>query len=414
VARRVSHLVILSLLLVLTLGPSLLNHPVSRARVSDLLGSPPVAQAAEQPVPPAPIAAQVAPAAITPTTTPPPLRPATQWLQAFKPTSLLASEQLGAAALAQMPQWTTFRLTGSQVNGRLPVEYPGDGATRLPQRGWVSQADLGPSGPPTVEYLLAAGGTPGPTGVQVPRRLIQAWPQGISAQYAVLLDDASGEILWGRNPYGEVPPASLTKIITSLVALDRTRLADRVNIQVDSRGMWDSTVMGLTPGENLSMETLLYGLMLSSGNDAGIAIAQYIAGSESGFAGLMNAKAAELGLVNSHFVNPHGLDAPGHYSSPFDLVAFARNGMRNPTFSRIVGTRRIDLEGYPIVNLNGLPALYPKADGVKTGFTDGAGRAVVGSAVDNGHRIYVALIRSGNPIPEAAALLEWTFKNFAW
>src|SRR5437868_5593822 len=147
----------------------------------------------------------------------------------------------------------------------------------------------------------------------------QAWPQGISAQYAVLVDGDSGEILWGRNAHGEVAPASLTKIITALVALDRVRLTDQVTVQVDSRTMWDSTVMGLTPGETVSMETLLFGLMLPSGNDAAIAIAQYVAGSEPAFVDLMNAKAAELGLVDSHFVNSHGLDADGHYSSPFDL-----------------------------------------------------------------------------------------------
>jgi D-alanyl-D-alanine carboxypeptidase len=287
--------------------------------------------------------------------------------------------------------------------------------SRLPLRGWVEATEVGPSGRPNPEYELAWGGNVSPTsGVPVPRRTVQAWPQGISAQLAVLVDGESGEILWGRNAHGEVAPASLTKVVTSLVALDRTRLTDRVRVQVDSRTMWESTVMGLTPGENVSMETLLFGLMLPSGNDAAIAIAQQVAGSESAFAELMNAKAAELGLTNSHFVNPHGLDADGHYSSPFDLCIFARAGMQNPTFARLAATRRYDGEGYTLYNLNRLLATYPKADGVKVGYTDAAGRAIVASATQDGHRVFATLIRSYNPVPEAQALLEWAFKGFAW
>jgi D-alanyl-D-alanine carboxypeptidase len=308
-----------------------------------------------------------------------------------------------------------LRQVGSAVGTRLPVESPGDGAKQLPARGWIDSGDVGPSGPPKTDYELAFGGNVSPTsGVMVPRRIVQTWPQGISAQFAALVDGDSGEILWGRDAHGQVAPASLTKIITTLVALDRTHLTDRVPIQVDSRTMWDSTVMGLTPGENLSVETLLYGMMLPSGNDAAIAIAQHVAGSESGFAELMNAKAAELGLVDSHFVNPHGLDAAGHYSSPYDLDSFARLGMSNPVFARLAGARHYDGEGYSMNNLNRLLGLYPKADGVKVGYTDNAGRAIVASATQDGHRLFVALLRSYNPTPEAQALLEWGFKGFVW
>jgi D-alanyl-D-alanine carboxypeptidase len=189
-----------------------------------------------------------------------------------------------------------------------------------------------------------------------------------------------------------------------------------VTVQIDSRSPMfaESTLMGLTAGQTLSMETLLYGLMLPSGNDAAVAIAQYVAGSEPPFVDLMNAKAAQLGLPDSHFVNPHGLDADGHYSSPYDLTMFARAGMRDPFFQHLAGARQYVAEGYTLYNLNRLLAIYPKADGIKVGYTDAAGRAIVASATQDGHRVYVALLRSGNPVPEAQALLEWAFRGFAW
>jgi hypothetical protein len=429
--RRFSHFLVLGLLAVL---PVLAGFTSARIHASRALAAEQVApsqvapgqvaqaQVAQAPVAQAPpaakppgseSAAEVQTASAVPSSTT--VLPTIQWVQAFRPTVLWSSERADAASLGEMPQWTYFRQTGPHVNGRMPVEYPGDGADKLPQQGWVSGGDLGIAGAPNPEYTLASGGYRSPaTGVMVPRRTVQAWPQGISAQYAAIVDGGSGEVLWGRNARGRVAPASLTKIATSLVALDRSQLMDRVNVRVDSRVMYESTVMGLVPGDNVSMETLLFGLMLPSGNDAAIAIAQHVAGSERAFAALMNAKATELGLVDTHFVNPHGLDAEGHYSSPYDLATLARVGMRNPTFSRLASTQRYEAEGYILHNLNRLLGSYPKADGVKVGYTDAAGRAIVASATQDGRRVYVTLIRSFNPTAEAQALLEWTFRSFAW
>jgi hypothetical protein len=346
---------------------------------------------------------------------PPTPRPGVTWVQAFKPTVLWGSDQSAAASLGSLPQWTNFRLIGPTDGKRLQVEYPGDGVASLPMRGWVDAVDVGPSGRPNPDWELAKGGDVNPlTGIAAPRRVVQAWPQGISAQFAALVDGESGELLWGRNANGQVAPASLTKVITSLVALDRAKLSDRVTVDVDSRLMWESTVMGLTPGENLSMETLLFGLMLPSGNDAALAIARAVAGSDAAFVDLMNTKAKELELSNSHFANPHGLDADGHYSSPYDLAIFARDGMRDPTFLRLASSRQYTGEGYNLHNLNRLLDLYPKADGVKVGYTDAAGRAIVASATQDGHRVYAVLLRSNGPVPEAQSLLEWAFNGFAW
>jgi hypothetical protein len=427
--RRYIHLLVLGLLAGLVWLTGFGRLPTARVQANALAATeppeaavaqvqppalPPVAQPEAAPQPTAQRAASSASSAQA-ARVPPQARTGTSWMQSFKPTTLWASERSDAANQASLPQWTPFRRLGEPTNGRLPVEYPGDGESQLPLRGWVNNADVGPTGRPDPENQLNAGGYVSPTsGVPVPRRTTASWPQGISAPYAVVVDGASGEILWGRNAHARVAPASLTKIVTSLVALDRVKLTDQVTVRFDTSRMWESTTMGLTPGETVSMETLLFGLMLNSGNDAALALANYVAGSEPAFAELMNAKARELGLEDSHFVNPHGLDADDHYSSPFDLCSFSRVGMRDQTFYRLASSRTYEAEGYQLHNLNRLLGLYPKADGVKVGFTDNAGRAMVGSATQDGRRLFVALIRSQNPAPEAQALLEWAFKGYVW
>src|SRR5205823_10614565 len=188
------------------------------------------------------------------------------------------------------------------------------------------------------------------------------------AQFAVVVDGSSGQVLFGRDPRGQVAPASLTKIVTAQLALDRTAsLDEQVTVDVDSRVMYDSTIMGLTPGMTVSMRALLYGLMLPSGNDAALAIARHVAGSESAFVQLMNQRVAELGLHDSHFMNPHGLDADGHYSSAYDMVMLARRGMQNPNFAAFAAAKSWDGEGFSLRNLNKMLWLYPGADGVKVG-----------------------------------------------
>ena len=165
-------------------------------------------------------------------------------------------------------------------------------------------------------------------------------PPRITADMAVVIDERSGAILYGRDEHREVAPASLTKIVTAMVALEMGNPSARVTVDVDSRVMWDSTVMGLRPGEEVSLEDLLYGLMLPSGNDAAIAIARHVArGNEGLFADLMNAKVHQLGLRHSHFVNPHGLDADRHYSSAYDMAMLARQGMRHPLFRQLAAAK---------------------------------------------------------------------------
>lgn len=250
-----------------------------------------------------------------------------------------------------------------------------------------------------------------------PRKVRDTLPGGVSADYAVVVDAESGQVLWARDAYTPVAPASLTKIVTALVTLDHARLSDQVRVRVDSRLMTDSTVMGIFPGEELTVEDLLYGLMLPSGNDAALALAEHVAGTREAFSQLMNAKARNLGLTSSTFVNPHGLDAPGHLSSAYDLAMLARAGFRDPAFQALSAARVYETprgKGYELYNLNALLWRYPGADGVKIGYTDDAGRSIVGSATRDGHRVIVAMTRSADHYADAATLLNWAFSAHEW
>ncbi|MDP8925296.1 MAG: D-alanyl-D-alanine carboxypeptidase, partial [Chloroflexota bacterium] len=276
-------------------------------------------------------------------------------------------------------------------------------------------ADFGPAGPPKPLFELATGGGVNPmTGKPIPERVGSGWPRVPSAEAAVVVDGESGAILYGKNAHERIAPASLTKILTAIVAIEHGRPQDRVTVDVDSSTMYDSTVMGLAPGEVLSLETLLFGLMLPSGNDAALAIARHVGGSESRFMEMMNERVRTLGLQDSQFRNPHGLDEDGHYSTPYDLAMMARHGMQDSLFYHLSATKTWQGEGYTLNNLNRLLGQYPGADGVKVGFTDNAGRCLVASATRNGRRVFVTVLRSFDPAGDSRMLLDYAFQNFKW
>jgi len=228
----------------------------------------------------------------------------------------------------------------------------------------------------------------------------------------------SGALLYGLDPHRQLAPASLTKIFTALVAL---RFGDprwQVDVQFDPAQLSDSTLMGIHPGETYTLEDLLYGLLLPSGNDAALAIGNAIGGSDDHFVAMMNEEVTALGLHDSHFVNPHGLDAPDHYSSAYDMAMAARYGMTHyPEFRQLVSARTWTVHGtrtFPVDNLNRFLWSYPGADGVKVGYTDAAGHTIVASASRNGHRVYVVLMNCGDIVSDAVPLFNWVFANFSW
>jgi hypothetical protein len=343
-------------------------------------------------------------------------QPARRWVQNFRPTPLFAGPEPNAANLGQAAQFSTYEVVEAPEAGRAKLFDAGRGVGRLPGHVWANLQDFGPSGPPQPFYELAGvAPTIDPTTQRpVPARVGGGWPRIPTAEMAVILDGESGGVLYGKNAHTRVAPASLTKIMTAIIGIEHAKPLDRVRVDVDARTMWESTVMGLTPGEVVSLETLLYGLMLPSGNDAALAIGRHVAGSDARFVEMMNEKARALGLVDTQFRNPHGLDADGHYSSPYDLAMMSRHGMQDPLFQNLSATQHRESEGYNLWNLNKLLGQYPGADGVKVGFTDNAGRCIVASATRNGHRVFVALIRSHDPVGESRMLLDYAFQNFRW
>jgi hypothetical protein len=340
------------------------------------------------------------------------------WVQNFKATDLFDGPDLQAASLGSAPQFSTFELVEQIEGGRSRLFDPGRGEGRLPGFVWANLNDFGPSGAPKYQYELAKGGDLNEaTGKRAPERAASHWPAQPNGESVVVVDGESGAVLYAKNAHARLAQASTTKIMTALVAIERGRLEDRVTVDVDSGRLYlttESTVMGLMPGQTVTLETLLYGLMLSSGNDAAIAIAKHIAGSEARFVEMMNEKARSLGLRDTEFKNPHGLDAVGHYSSAYDLAMMSRFGMQNPTFYSLSMTRHWNADGFDLWNLNKFLASYPGADGVKPGFTDDAGRCLVGSAVRDNHRVFVTVLRSADPTFDASALFDYTFESFRW
>ena len=239
----------------------------------------------------------------------------------------------------------------------------------------------------------------------------------IYAASAILLEATTGTILYAHNEHVRRAPASTTKIMTALIALNRGNL--RSLVTVGHRASWTpGSSAGLRAGDRLSLSELLQGLMLVSGNDASVAVAEHIAGSESGFVALMNRQAKEFGALNTNFRNPHGLSALGHYTTAFDLALITRYALQFPQFARLVRTRQEELEWAegerrdPIANTNRLLWSFAGADGVKTGTTSDAGHCLVASATRDGRQLIAVVLRSGDRWGDAAALLDYGFEAF--
>ncbi len=233
----------------------------------------------------------------------------------------------------------------------------------------------------------------------------------ISAQRAYVLDVVSGRTLYEKNASQRSLIASTTKIMTALIVCEQCNVLDRMRIPEEAVGIEGSS-MYLQEGEVLSLQELLYGLMLSSGNDAAVALAIYCGGTVEGFAELMNDKARILGLTETHFENPNGLDAPGHYSTAKDLAKLAAYAMENPIFEKTVSAKNLRVGQRYLTNHNKLLWRVEGADGVKTGFTKAAGRILVSSAKRDGRRIIAVTINAPDDWNDHALLLEDGFSRY--
>jgi D-alanyl-D-alanine carboxypeptidase (penicillin-binding protein 5/6) len=241
---------------------------------------------------------------------------------------------------------------------------------------------------------------------------------GVSAQAAILVDIESGRILFEKNSDQPLRIASITKIMTAIVAIENGVLSDKVVTSKNAYRVEGSSIY-LRLGEKLSLEDMLYGLMLRSGNDAAVAIAEHIGGSLDGFIYLMNQKAEELGMTQSVFNNPHGLDDhEEHYSSARDMAVLTAYAMKNETFATIVGTKRktapLEGEKWDRIwhNKNRMLTKYPYADGVKTGFTKRAKRTLVSSATKDGHSLVAVTLNAPDDWNDHIHMFEYGFNEF--
>lgn len=238
-----------------------------------------------------------------------------------------------------------------------------------------------------------------------------------NAKAACVLDEETGRVLFESNMHARLPMASTTKVMTALLAIERGELDDRVTCSENAFGV-SGTSIYLQQGETLTLEEMLLGLMLSSGNDAAVAIAEHIGGSVSGFISMMNERAVEIGAVNTHFSNPHGLPDDTHYTTAYDLALIAREAMKNSVFRRLVSTQQASIpwEGRTydrqLKNKNRLLSDYPGATGVKTGFTSRAGRCLVFGARRDGLEVIGVVLGCSDWFDEAERLMDGCYATY--
>lgn len=236
----------------------------------------------------------------------------------------------------------------------------------------------------------------------------------------LVFDDASGTALYESNSHDRLPPASLTKIATAVVVLEAHHSLDTVietHPDLEKEWLEDSSSMGLEPGDRFSVRELLFGMLMVSGGDAARELAIATAGTESAFVDRMNGLAARLHLNDTHFADVQGLDASDHFSSAWDMALLSRYAMTFPAFREIVGTETkvaVGSRELPLYNFNPLLNYTPGVDGIKTGFTEGAGRTFVASAERDGHRVTVVMLNAQSMALDTISLIEWAFASHRW
>lgn len=241
---------------------------------------------------------------------------------------------------------------------------------------------------------------------------VKAADLSLSARQAVVMDAATGRVLYGRGENERALIASTTKIMTALVILENCA-TDEV-VRVDARAAQaEGSSIYLKKGDNLLVETLLYGLMLESGNDAALALAIHCSGSVEGFVDLMNAEASRLRMEDTFFANPSGMDDANHYSTARDMARLMAQAMENPEFAKITGTASITLEGRTFSNHNRL-LMQGEVDGGKTGYTKAAGRTLVTTAVKNGRRLVVVTFGAPSDWRDHVALYNYAECHYTW
>lgn len=240
----------------------------------------------------------------------------------------------------------------------------------------------------------------------------------INSRACVVIDRKTNCVLFGKNENSKKKMASTTKIMTATIIIEKCNLTDTIEVSKKAAGTGGSR-LGLKTGDKITVLDLLYGLMLRSGNDAAVALAEYTGGDINGFAELMNAKALELGLTNTHFETPHGLDSNEHYTTAYELALLSNYALNNPTFAKIVGTKNytITINGSPkdLSNTNELLGNMEGVYGIKTGFTNGANRCLVTACKKNNMDIICVVLGADTKkfrTIDSIKLINYVFNNF--
>ncbi len=239
----------------------------------------------------------------------------------------------------------------------------------------------------------------------------------ISASGVVILDVASGVYLYKRNEEELLSPASTTKIMTALVALDHYSLDEVLTVQDAAN---NGQTMKLVPGERMTMENLLYGALIHSANDAAFTLAQNYPGGVDKFVQAMNQKAVALHLTNSHFTNSVGYDDVNHKMTPLDLARLASIALLNPIITKMVAIPQITISDvthtyfHSLTNVNQLLGKIPGVGGIKTGWTEAAGENLVTLVERNSHKVIIVLLHSNDRFGETTKLIDWVFTNHRW
>ncbi len=253
--------------------------------------------------------------------------------------------------------------------------------------------------------------------LMLPVAAADAPPVVVGAKSAVLVDAASGAVLFGQQFHERRPMASTTKIMTALVALESAQLREVVTVSPNAQKV-EGSHLALKPGEQLTLDDLLTALLLKSANDAAVAVAEHVGGSVPGFAAKMNARAATLGLRDTHFVNPHGLYDPDHYTSAYDLAQITRAAMKHPRFRELVATKEAAIarpalgQVEKLENHNKLLWRDPNVDGVKTGYVRQSGHCLVTSETRGDWQLISVVLDSPEPYVDSEALLNYGFTGF--
>jgi D-alanyl-D-alanine carboxypeptidase len=276
---------------------------------------------------------------------------------------------------------------------------------------------------------VAACETPAPSPTAVPRpcpycgqdarrwqQLTDVAPPELLGTSAVLMEAGCDAVIFGQRWRERRQPASLAKIATAMIVAENAGLDDIVAVEITGWDLAvenDSTIMGLIAGMRISVEELLYGLLLSSGNDAALELSRHLGG-EARVLALMDQRIADLGLTDTRLQNTHGLDAPGAYSTPFDMAVLGRELLRNPLLRQIVGTQFREEDWHELGGLwngNYLLYIYEDAIGVKTGYTEGAGWSIVSAAERQGRLLVASVFNSADVYWDSMRLFDWAFDN---